>query len=341
MRKITITAAFFFIVLFSSCGKSFYIYNWTYYTPESVIKKFEKEFNVRVKYDEFNSNEEMFAKLKESGSVYDIVFPSGDFVAIMIGQNMLEKLDKSLIPNMKNIDPAVLAQVTWDPDMDYAVPYYYGAAGIIVNTSRVPNFQRSWSIFGRTDLRNRMTMLDDIREVFGSALVYLGYSINTVDPAEVEAAKNLINAFWKPNLVKFDSESFGKGFANGDFWVVHGFPESVFEEISDHPELMKNTVFFIPNEGGPSYVDNMVILKGSKNVELAHQFINFIHRPEIYAEFLDDWGFPSTVNIPARRYKTGESWYTIEDLENTELSHDLGQDLDLYTSAWFNSIRVD
>jgi spermidine/putrescine transport system substrate-binding protein len=104
---------------------------------------------------------------------------------------------------------------------------------------------------------------------------------------------------------------------------------------------MKNTVFFIPNEGGPSYVDNMVILKGSKNVELAHKFINFIHKPEIYAEFVDDWGFPSTVNIPARRYKTGESWYTIEDLENTELSHDLGHDLDLYTSAWFNSIRVD
>ena len=328
-------------VFLSGCGgKRFYIYNWTYYTPDTVIQKFEKEYNVRVTYDEFNSNEDMYAKLKTGGSGYDIVFPSGDYVSIMISQNMFERIDKSQIPNLRNIDPAILQKATYDQNMDYSVPYYYGAAGVIVNTARVPDYERSWSIFGRTDLRNRMTMLDDMREVMGDALVFLGYSVNTKNPAEVEAAKDLINNSWKPNLVKFDADAFGKGFANGDFWVVQGYPEVVFEEIADNPTLMSNTVFFIPDEGGPAYIDSMCILRGSKNAEMAHKFINFIHRPDIYAEFVDAWGFPATANIPARQYKTGDSWYTEEELANTELKEDLGTALDLYTNAWFNSIRI-
>ena len=324
-----------------SAKNRLYIYNWTYYTPESVIEKFEKEYGVQVIYDEFASNEDMYAKLKAGGSGYDIVFPSGDYVSIMIQQNMLEKIDRSKIPNLKNIDPVVLQKATYDPNMAYSVPYYFGAAGITVNTAKVPNFERSWSIFGREDLRNRMTMLDDMREVMGDALAFLGYSVNTKDPAQIEEAKNLINGTWKPNLTKFDAEAFGKGYANGDFWVVQGYAEVVFEEIAGNPQLMKDTVFFIPKEGGPAYIDSLCILKGSKNVELAHKFIDFIHRPDIYAEFVDSFGFPATANIPARQRKTGDSWYSAEDLAGTELKDDLGPALDRYNEAWFNSIRVD
>jgi spermidine/putrescine transport system substrate-binding protein len=224
--------------------------------------------------------------------------------------------------------------------MEYSVPYYWGAAGVIVNTARVPNFERSWSIFGRNDLRGRMTMLDDMREVMGDALSYLNYSVNTKNRSEIDAAKNLINNQWKPNLVKFDADAFGKGYANGEFWVVQGYAEVVFEEIMDNDQLMKDTVFFIPPEGGPAYIDSMCILKGAKHNDLAHKFIDFIHRPEIYAEFCDAFGFPATVNVPARRYKTGPSWYELEDLYNMELKDDLGSTLELYNDAWFNSIRV-
>jgi spermidine/putrescine transport system substrate-binding protein len=136
-------------------------------------------------------------------------------------------------------------------------------------------------------------------------------------------------------------EAFGKGYANGDFWVVHGYAEVVFEEIADNPQLVKDTVFFIPKEGGSAYVDNMCILKGAKNIDMAHKFIDFIHRPEIYAEFVDTFELPSTVNVPARKYKTGGSLYTAEDLANTELSEYLDQALELYSDAWFNTIRLD
>jgi spermidine/putrescine transport system substrate-binding protein len=317
-----------------------YIYNWTYYTPDSVIEKFEKEYGVTVVYEEFASNEDMYAKIKAGGSGYDIVFPSQDFVSIMISQGMFERIDKSKLPNLKNVDPAVLQKATYDPDMQYSVPYYFGAAGIAVNTARVPDFEKSWSIFARTDLSGRMTMLDDMREVMGDALKYLGYSVNTKNPREISAARDLINNQWKPNLVKFDAEAFGKGYADGEFWVVQGYPEVVFEEIGNNGQLKRDTVFFIPPEGGPSYIDSMCILKGSRHIDLAHKFIDFIHRPEIYAEFCDYFGFPATANIPARQYKRGESHYSAEELTRTELKYDLGETLELYNTAWFDTIRV-
>jgi spermidine/putrescine transport system substrate-binding protein len=186
-----------------------------------------------------------------------------------------------------------------------------------------------------------MTMLDDMRQAMGGALKFLGCSVNTGDPAEIAAAGDLINTRWKPNLFKFDSETFGKGYANGDFWVVQGYPEVVFEEISHDARLLKDTVFFIPPEGGPSYIDSMGILKGSKNIDLAHKFIDFIHRPEIYAEFTDYYHFPSAVNIPARSLKKEPPCITEDDILRTEpVYDDLGEALDYYTEVWSNSIRT-
>jgi len=330
------------VLLAGSCDnkQKLYIYNWTYYTPDSVIEKFEKEFNVRVIYDEFASNEDMYAKLKSGGSGYDIVFPSADYTSIMIQQNMLEKINKSLIPNLVNIDPVVLKNAKYDSNMEYSVPYYFGAAGVCVNTEKVPKFERSWSIFAREDLRGRMTMLDDMRDVMGDALAFYGYSVNTINKDEIIRARDLINNFWKPNLVKFDADAFGKGFANGEFWVVQGYPEVVFEEIAEDEKMLAKTVFFFPMEGGPAYIDSMCILKGSKNIKLAHQFINFIHKPEIYAEFTDEFGFPATANVPARKFKRKAPMYEAEELLNVEIKFDLGSNLDLYNDAWFNSIRA-
>jgi spermidine/putrescine transport system substrate-binding protein len=328
------------LVTLGSCdgSKKLSIYCWTYYVPLSVREKFEKEYGVTIIFDEYDSNESMYTKIQAGGGGYDLVFPSGDYVSIMINQGMFEKIDHSKLSNLGNIDPLVLEKATYDPTMEYSVPYYFGAAGIAVNTARVPSFEKSWSIFSRNDLRGRMTMLDDMREVMGDALVHLGYSVNSKNPVEIAAAENLINNSWKPNLVKFDAEAPGKGFATGDFWVIQGYVEMVYEEISE--DQRKDTVFFIPPEGGPAYIDSMCILKGAKNAELAHLFIDFIHRPEIYAEFTDYFGFPAAVNIPARNRKTVTPYYTAEELLRTELKDDLGEELELYNDVWINSIKI-
>jgi spermidine/putrescine transport system substrate-binding protein len=317
--------------------KKLYIFNWTYYTPDSVIEKFEKEFGVEVVYDSFASNEEMFAKLKAGGSEYDITFPSGDYVSIMIKEGMLEKIDKSKIPNLKHVDPAVIAKASFDPAGEYSVPYYMGAAGVAVNKTKVPKFDRSWSIFSRKDLKDKMVMLDDMREVMGDALAFLGYSVNTKKDEELAAAEKLVDKVWKPNILKFDAEAYGKGFAAGEFWVAQGYAETIYAECGQ--EKWSEVDFFIPKEGGPMYLDSMVILKGSKNLDLAHAFIDFIHRPEMYAEFCDAFLFPATANVPARALKKADMLYKPEDLAACEFKDDLGTYLDAYNAAW-QRIRV-
>ncbi|MCX7725809.1 MAG: extracellular solute-binding protein, partial [Chitinispirillaceae bacterium] len=268
-----INLVIFFVLCQKNSKPKLYIYNWTYYIPDNVITEFEKQFNVSVVYDMYASNEEMFAKLKAGGSGYDIVFPSGDYVSIMIRENMLEKIDKSKIPNFAYIDSFALKKIKFDPGCKYSVPYMMGAAGVTVNTEKVPNFEKSWKIFNRGDLKGRMTLLDDMREVIGAALVTNGYSVNTTDEGELLKAKEIVME-WRKNIVKFDAEAFGKGFAAGEFWVVHGYAENVFLELDS--AAAKKAVFFIPEEGSCAYMDNMVILRGSKNKELAYKFINFI-----------------------------------------------------------------
>jgi spermidine/putrescine transport system substrate-binding protein len=312
-----------------------YVYNWTYYIPDDVVKQFEKESGIKVVYDVYASNEEMYAKIKAGGTGYDLVVPSGDYVSIMIAQGMLEKLDKSKIPNFANIDPTILPKINFDKGNEYSVPYFMAAAGISVNKTLVKSYDKSWNIFSRTDLKNKMTMLDDMREVMGDALKTLGYSVNTHDQAQIDKAKDLVLK-WKENIVKFDAESFAKGFANGEFSVVQGYAENVFLEYD--PAKRSDVDFFIPKEGGPMYMDSMCILKGAKHQDAAYKFMNYIHRPDVYAKIADFLMLPS-VNFKAREVEKVKPNYTIDDMKNCEFKEDLGTYLDMYNKAW-QEIRV-
>ncbi|QIV78650.1 extracellular solute-binding protein [Fervidobacterium pennivorans subsp. shakshaketiis] len=323
--------------LLSSCNKSsvLRIYNWADYIPEEVIQQFEKEYNCKVIYDTFASNEEMFAKIKSGGTGYDIVFPSGDHVKMMINEGLLEKLDLSKIPNFKNIDPIVLSKTTYDPNHEYSVPYMMGTTGLIVNKKYLKDYEKSWSIYERADLKGKMTLLDDMREVFGAALKYLGYSVNTTNPDEIEQAKQVILK-WKENIVKFDATTYAQGVVNGEFWVVHGYPENVFQLIPE--EDLENFEFFVPKEGGTLWIDSMVILKDAKNKDLAYKFINFILRPEIAAQISDYLMIPSPIT-DAQKYKKVEPLYTLDELSNCEIIDYIGEHIDLYNKAWEEIIK--
>ncbi|MDR2588231.1 MAG: extracellular solute-binding protein, partial [Spirochaetales bacterium] len=282
------------------CGggkNELHFYNWVTYIPREVLDAFEKETGITVILEEFASNEEMYAKLKAGGSGYDVTIPSGDFVSIMLREGMLEKIDKERVPNFKHIDPEFLDKITFDPDCQYSVPFFAGAAGITVNTKLVPEFEKSWRIFFREDLRGRMTMLDDMREVMGDALKFLGYSVNTRKKSELETAKKIVEE-WRDRIVKFDADTFGVGFAHEEFWVVQGYVENVFTELDE--SMVEDAQFFIPEEGGPMYLDSMVILKGAKNVDAAYKFIDFIQRPDINAQIADFLTIP-TLNVEARK----------------------------------------
>ena len=149
----------------------------------------------------------------------------------------------------------------------------------------------------------------------------------------------MIREKWLPNIVKFDAEGFGKDFARGDLWLCHGYAEVMYGEVPES-EWESTIDFFIPEEGGASYLDSMCILKDSKNVELATEFINFIHRPENYAKFLDFFNFPCFVNLlEAQKYMKSTPLYPASAMDKCQLKDDLGDNLDMYYKKW-ESLRL-
>ncbi|HNR80256.1 MAG TPA: extracellular solute-binding protein, partial [Mesotoga infera] len=161
MKRATI---FLFLVLLAvlSLGKgNLILYGWSDYIPEEVIENFSKEYDVKVTYDTYDSNETMFAKLKAGARGYDLAMPSADYTSIMIKENMLLKIDRSKIDNLINIDPDIIEQMYYDPNNEYSIPYMVGTTGIAVNTLYLQDYPKSWEIFQMPELRGKMTLLDD------------------------------------------------------------------------------------------------------------------------------------------------------------------------------------
>ncbi len=333
----------FLLVLLLSCGaqddgwketNQLNVYNWTYYIPEDVVMDFEKEFNIKVVYDQYTSNEEMYAKIISGGTGYDIVVPTQDYAEILIAQGMLAPINYELIPNFQLISQIIKDKNNYDPGFKFTVPYMIGVAGVAVDKNRLPSYEKSWKVFENPLIKGKATLLDDPRQVIGSALMYLGYSPNSVKDEELNQALQVLLK-WKENILRFDSESQGKGYASGEFWVVHSYAENVLTELD--PVRLANTEFFIPKEGSPMYLDSFVVLKGAPNKVNAHKFINFIHRPDIYARICKALGYPS-INTEADKilavdaeYKAN---YTIKDLENSVLYLDLGENLEKFNRIW-------
>lgn len=308
-----------------------YIYSWAEYIPQEIFDKFEEETGIKVIEDIYSTNEEMFTKLKAGAIGYDIVVPSADYTEIMMKENMISKIDKSKISTYKNINKKVLNKLqSFDKNNDYAIPYTMSATIIAINTDKVPDYEKDYKIYERKDLKGRMTLLDDMKEVMISALGMEGYLQDTKSEEAMKKASNRAIS-WKKNIAKFDSESFGKNFASGDFWVVQGYLENIYMELSE--EQLKHTAFIVPEKGGSSSIDSFVILESSKNKENAHKFIEFIHRPDIYALVADYLMLPS-INDLAVDYMKETPLFTLDDLFKTELLKDTSSTLDLQNKYW-------
>ncbi|MCI5725220.1 MAG: extracellular solute-binding protein [Fusobacterium gastrosuis] len=324
-------------IMMVACGgdnskETLYIYSWADYIPASVYEDFEKETGIKVVEDIYSSNEEMYTKIKAGGEGYDIVIPSSDYYEIMLREEMLEKLDKEKLENIKNIDDVYMAKLREiDPNNDYGVPYALGLTGIAVNTKYVKDYPRDYTIFNREDLQGRMTLLDDMREVLTPALALNGYKQDADTPEAMEKAKATILA-WKKNIAKFDSESFGKGFASEDFWVVQGYPDNIYRELGEE-ERANIDLIIPPGDQAFSSIDSFVVLKSAKNKENALKFINFIHRPDVYAKTMDHLELPS-MNVPARDLMTVKPVYNIEDVKPAQLLIDIGDKLNIQNKYW-------
>lgn len=316
-----------------ACGSkngenTLYVYSWADYIPTEIYENFEKETGIKIVEDIYSSNEEMYTKIKAGGDGYDIIIPSSDYLEIMSNQDMLEKLDASKLVGIQNIDEIAINKL--GKLSDFGVPYMMIPTVIAVNKKEVKDYSRDYSIFEREDLKGRMTLLDDMREVITAALGVNGYKQDDASELAMEKAKQTILS-WKKNIVKFDAESFGKGFANGDFVVVQGYPDNIISELSE--EQMKNTDFIVPPKGGLSAIDSFAILKNAKNKENAYKFISYILKPEVSAQISNTFQIPS-INKEARKIEDFTPIYDFADLERTQNLVDIKEKLDIQNKYW-------
>jgi len=255
-----------------------HIYTWADYVKPELVARFETENGCKVVIDTFDSNEAMYAKLKAGATGYDLITPTSYMVSLMKSQGMLQTLDKSRLPNLSHVDPEYL-QIAIDKGMDYSVPYMLTNTGIAYLKSKVADFEPTWAMFERADLKGRMVMLNDMRETIGAALKFLGYSLNSTNDEELAKARDVVLR-WKKNLAKFENEQYKTGIASGEFLLVHGYSGDILQVQGENADI----AFAMPREGGTVSCDDLVISKTAKEVELAHAFINFLHDPQVAAE---------------------------------------------------------
>jgi len=314
--------------------KILYVYNWSEYMPESVLKDFTKETGIKVKYSTYDSNEAMYAKVKTAGnSGYDIIVPSTYFVNKMSKEGLLEKIDKSKLSNYKNLDPKLLSK-SFDPNNDYSIPYLWGTTGISYNSSLVKENINSWKNLWNNEYKNSILLNDDMREVFGMALKILGYSANSTNPKEIEEAYNKLKELL-PNVKMFYSESQKQVYLNEEVKLGMNFNGEGFMANEEN----ENIKYIYPKEGALVWVDSLVIPKGAKNLENAHKFINFLLKPEVAKVISEEIGYATpnakTLELLDEKTKNNRIIYpNEEDLKNSEFQMDVDEVLPVYEKYW-------
>ena len=325
------------VVLLTACQQdsrvALNVYNWGDYIDESVIKDFEKKYNIRVNYDTFSTNEDMYVKIKAGGADYDVLFPSDYMIERMIKEDMLHKLDFSNIPNYKYIEDP-FKNLDYDPQNEYSVPYMWGTVGILYNKTMVDEPVTSWKILWDPKYSKQILMLDSQRDSIGVALKMLGYDMNTRDLNELEEAKQALIE-QKPLVLAYVGDDVKDKMIAGEAALAVVWSGDAVYMKRENPDLE----YALPQEGSNLWVDAMVIPKSSKHKKEAELFINFLCDPEIAYKNADYIGYssphseakkmldPELLNDPA-------AYPSLEELVNYDIFKDLGDYLKVYDRIW-------
>ncbi len=338
MRKIGILTVILVLMVsvVSGCGEkkpSINVYNWGDYIDKEILKDFEEEYGIKVKYDTFATNEDMYMKIKQGGSSYDVIFPSDYMIERMIREDLLTKIDKENIPNMKNIEDRFL-NLDYDLDNEYSIPYMWGTVGIIYNKTMVSEPLDSWADLWDEKYRGQIVMLDSQRDTMAVALKKLGYSMNTRNIDELEAAKEeLIRQ--KPLVSAYLGDEVKDTMISGDAAIAVVWSGDAVEIIRQNPDIE----YVIPKEGTNLWFDAMVIPKSSTNKEGAEAFINYLSRPEVAAKNAEYIGYsipvPEGVKLLPDELKNSHvSYPTDEEIGEVEIFKDPLDIIQEYDRIW-------
>ncbi len=275
------------------------LYNWSEYIDPDHLQAFADEFGIDATMDVYDSNEAMQPIIAAGSSGYDVIVPSDYMVGIMIDGGFIQPLNFDAIPNSSNISPE-FANPSYDPEQKYSVPYQWGFTGLGVNTAVVGNdFPRSWDlVFGEpaNEYKGKITLLNDPRETLGAALKSLGYSLNSTDEGELAEAEAVV-AGARDNLLAFNTDSSDELLTSGESVIGHVYSGDAFTQFlgTDNPE---DYVFFVPEEGGTRWVDNMAVPFDAPHPCTAHTFINWLLDGDQGAA-LSNWNYYGSPNASA------------------------------------------
>ncbi len=249
------------------------VYNWGEYVGENVIANFEDEYNVKISYSLFGSNEEMYTKLLGNAN-YDILIPSDYMVERLIEEDMVQPLDLSLIPNMELLYDGI-PNLAFDEGNEYSVPYFWGTVGIVYDSTIIDPADvesMGYEIFRSEKYAGEdIVVYDSERDSFMMALKALGYSMNTENIDEIEEAYEWLVDVDQTLNPSYLQDEVIDGMINGEFAMANVYSGDAAYMLSEN----ENLAFFTPNEGTNYWVDSIVIPKASECSALAHEFINY------------------------------------------------------------------
>ena len=329
-----------------------YLYNWNNYLSAETMDRFEQHCHCRVKQDFYSDNEEMLAKLDAGASGYDVLVPTGNAVETLIRKQALRPLDKSKLPHLANLNPAYL-DPWYDPGNTYSVPYATTITLIGYNLEKLHELHlpvNSWALIFEpaylAKLKGKVTVLDSQRELMSAAMRYLGHSIQSTDPAEWNAAKELIIRA-KPYWAAFSNSTYIKDLAIGNIWVAHGYSNDMFRAREDAKVAGRPFTigFTMPREGAVLAVDNWVLHKSGQRPDLAYQLIDFMLDGDNAADVsnLIGAGNPNAVAWPHIRPEiTGNAalFPPLSTLGSLEMLRDFGPLLRRTLSRMWTEIKV-
>lgn len=287
-------------------NKTLNVYNWAEYTSEDTIPGFERKTGIDVQYDTYDSNDTLQAKLLTGKSGYDIVVPTTNYAARQIQAGLFQKLDKSLIPNWKNLDPKIMALLApVDPGNQYLVPWGYGTNALGFNVTKAKEILGSeaklndWSLLFDPEKVKQfagcgVSILDEAASVFPAALHYLGKDPNSSNPADYEAALALLKDI-RPYVRQFSSSGYIDELASGDLCLVYGYSGDVLiaadrAEQANRPYKIN---FFLPDDGAPAWFDTMAVPADAPSPQEAFAFINYMSEPQVSADITNNMFYPN------------------------------------------------
>ena len=309
-----------------------FIYNWADYMGKNVVPGFEKKYKIKVTYDFFDNYDTMLAKIGQGGSGYDITFPTGTDIPGLLERGLVQPIDHSLLPNIKNLG-AEWQNPGYDAGNAHSIPYMWWTTGVAYDTAKVPEKLTSWNALWDTKYSQHIAVLDDQREAFAAALFLLGKDPNTTNDADLDAALQLLQE-QKPLVRVYTTDDIGV-LSTGDAWVSHAWGSDVYQVTTERPTVK----FYIPEEGGIRGSDAAVLLSGAQHPIAAQLFMNHLLDAKVSARNTNFIGYMGP-NAAAKEFIKP---YILNDptvnpdqavVDSLVELLDLGADLDKYSTRW-------